>query len=382
MKKGYFDNAATTLVKPDGMYQYVADYMMKNGANIGRSNIATAKSAGALVKETRELILDLAHAPKTKEVVFLPSATIALNTIINGINLNKSSCVYVSRFEHNAVMRTLLHLQKEKGFGIEYLAMKDESSLEYDLAGIKQQFESKKPELLIISHVSNVIGLIAPVDSIATLVKTYGATILVDGAQAFGNVDVVVDNKIDYYVFAGHKTLMAPFGVAGFICNKNTTLPAFIYGGTGVDSANIEMPETIPERFEAGSQNIMAIAGLNYSLKWINKNKQFIKQKEKDNLIRLSALLKRYGFIRSIEVTGESVSIIACTFDGLTSDEVGRVLGEKGVTVRTGLHCAPTAHKFLGSFPSGLVRFSVSCFTSEEDFEALEEALDYIDEEI
>ena len=185
MKKGYFDNAATTLVKPDGMYQYVADYMMKNGANIGRSNITTAKSAGALVKETRELILDLAHAPKTKEVVFLPSATIALNTLINGINLNNSSCVYVSRFEHNAVMRTLLHLQKEKGFGIEYLAMKDESSLEYDLAGIKQQFESKKPELLIISHVSNVIGLIAPVDSIATLVKTYGATILVDGLLSY-----------------------------------------------------------------------------------------------------------------------------------------------------------------------------------------------------
>lgn len=381
MNKGYFDNAATTLVKPEGMYQFVADYMMNNGTNVGRSNVATTKSAGALVKETRNLLLDLVQAPKTKEVVFLPSATIALNTILNGITFKEKDTIYLSHFEHNAVIRTLAKLQKEIDIQIKFLEMNKET-LTYDIFAIEKQFAQNPPSLVVLSHVSNVTGIVAPIERISGLAKVYNSIVVVDGSQACGVVNERVDNKIDYYVFAGHKTLMSPFGVAGFICDKNTTLPPFIYGGTGIDSANIEMPNYVPERFEAGSQNIMAIAGLNYSLKWIKENKEYIQSKEKENLEILRKLLNKYRFIKIIEGCGDKVSIIACSFDGLTSNEAGRVLAEKGVVVRTGLHCAPLAHKFLNSFPEGLVRFSITCFTDREDFKVLEDALDYIEEEL
>lgn len=381
MKKGYFDNAATTLVKPNGMYQYVADYMLNYGANISRGDYAMAKSAGKIVRETRDLLLDMLNAPKTKEVVFTPSATIALNTIINGQALDKNDIVYISPFEHNAVIRTLYALQKNKNFQIKHIKLK-ENILDYDLEGIKAQFDENPPSLVILSHVSNVVGLIAPAKEIAQLVKQYQGTVVIDAAQACGLIDFEVDNYIDYYVFAGHKTLYAPFGIAGFICNKNTSLQPYIYGGTGIDSANVEMPNSIPERFEAGSPNLMAIVGLHYSLLWIKDNVSWIQQNEKENLRLLKEILGRYSFVKMVNVQGNIVSIISCKFDGFTSDEIGRILSEQGVSVRTGLHCAPLAHKQIGSFPEGLVRFSISCFTTESDFEVLKDALDYIEEEI
>ena len=379
MKKGYFDNAATTLVKPNGMYQYVADYMLNYGANISRGDYAMAKSAGKIVRETRDLLLDMLNASKTKEVVFTPSATIALNTIINGQALNKNDIVYISPFEHNAVIRTLYALQKNKNFQIKHIKLK-ENILDYDLEGLKAQFDENPPSLVILSHVSNVVGLIAPAMEIAQLVKQYQGTVVIDAAQACGLIDFEVNNYIDYYVFAGHKTLYAPFGIAGFICNKNTSLQPYIYGGTGIDSANVEMPNSIPERFEAGSPNLMAIVGLHYSLLWIKDNVSWIQQKEKENLRLLKEILGRYSFVKMVNVQGNIVSIVSCKFDGFTSDEIGRILSEQGVSVRTGLHCAPSAHKQIGSFPEGLVRFSISCFTDEKDFKLLESALDYIEE--
>ena len=381
VNKGYFDNAATTLMKPQGMYQFVADYMQNYGANASRGNYATAKSAGKIIRETRDLLLDLVNAPKTKEVVFTPSATIAINTILSGQALNEGDVVYISPFEHNAVIRTLIALQKNNHFEIEYLKLKNDV-IDYDLDLINRQFSNKPPRLLIISHVSNVLGLIAPVEEIAKLSKNFNATVIIDAAQSCGNIDITVGNFIDYYIFAGHKTLLAPFGIAGFICNKNSSLPPFIYGGTGIDSASSLMPSTIPERFEAGSMNIMAIAGLNYSLNWIKDNLSFIKKMERDNFARLKSILIKYNFIKIIEPVGQCTSIISCKFDGLTSDEAGRILSSRGISVRTGLHCAPLAHKYLNSFPEGLVRFSISCFTNDEDFIILEEVLDDVADEL
>ena len=381
MQKGYFDNAATTLIKPDGMYSFLSHYMCEYGVNVSRSNTASFNSAGSIINETRKLLLSLVHASANKEVVFLPSATIALNTVINGLSIKNNDNVYISHFEHNAVTRTLTHRRKEIGFNIEYFNM-PESELKYELSLIEKQFIEKKPNVVIISQVSNVTGLIAPINELSGLAKKYGATVVIDGAQGCGLIETTVSHSIDYYVFAGHKSLMSPFGVGGFICDKNSILPAFIYGGTGIDSANEEMPKSIPERFEAGSINIMAIAGLNYSLKWIMEQSEFIKNKEKTNLKRLHDLLDKYDYIKIIEVSGEKTSIISCKFKGLTSDEAGRVLAERGITVRTGLQCAPFAHKFLKSFPEGLVRFSISCLTNDDDFMALEEALNYMGEEL
>lgn len=380
MVKGYFDNAATTYCKPHGMYQFMVDYMENFGGNSGRGEYMSAQNAGALVRETRNLMLELTHCMGREEVVFTPSATIALNTVLRGISLSPSCCVYISHFEHNAVLRVLYELQTKIGFEIAYLPIAED--LNYNLAEIEKDFEKKKPKVVIISQVSNVCGLIAPVQEISMLAKKYNAVTVVDASQACGVIDVVL-NYIDYYIFAGHKTLLGPFGIAGFICKKNTALAPLLFGGTGLDSANRNMPETVPERFEAGSINVMAIAGLNYSLKWILKTGLAnIKKKEDQMFLALKKCLEQFDIFSFIGMAENVSSIISTVVDGYASNEMGRILSDFGISVRTGLHCAPEAHRYLGTFPAGTVRFSISYFTDEEDLRALKEALNEISEQV
>lgn len=379
MRRCYFDNAATTYRKPDGLYSHMAEYMLESGGNSGRGEYDSAVKSGRMIRETRDLLLRLMHCQKDRETVFTPSATIALNIILNGIPLAREDTVYISHFEHNAVTRVLFHLQKAIGFSIVYLDP-DLDSFRYDTDTVRRQFQAKKPRLVVLSHVSNVCGLIAPAEEISRLAKEYGAETITDASQACGVIDLDL-RYIDYYVFAGHKTLLASFGAAGFICRKNCSLKPFLYGGTGIDSANSGMPAAVPERFEAGSQNIMAIAGLNYSLEWILKTgTDAIFERESMLYKRLLRLLENYPFIHIVARPEEASAIVSCQFSGYAPDEVGRVLDHYGVSVRTGLHCAPLAHKFLGTFPEGTVRFSVSYFTEDADFEGLEEALDLFEE--
>lgn len=381
MKAGYFDNAATTFVKPPQLYEYVAQYMQENGANAGRGEYDSTITAGKLIHETRELLLTLLGAGYDREVVFMPSATIALNTVLNGIQISRESTVYVTHFEHNAVMRVLYALQKRINFKIEFLPC-DPETFEFDPHEIQAQFARHKPEVVIMSQVSNVCGVIVPVREIAQSAKKFGATVIVDAAQACGLLGVDL-SLVDYYIFAGHKTLFAPPGIGGFICKKNSDLRPFIYGGTGIDSANREMPSSIPERFEAGSQNLMAIAGLNYALKWRKQvGQERILSVEQANTKRLLEILSTYSFIKLVGEPAHRISIVSCNFSGFTSDETGRILNERGISVRTGLHCAPEAHKFLQTFPAGTVRFSISYFTSDADFDKLTSTLSDLREEM
>ncbi len=378
---GYFDNAATTLKKVPGLYEFIAQYMNEYGLNSGRGEYGAVRSTGKMVRDTRNLILKLLHADTRKEVVFCPSATIAINTILRGLDINEGDNIYISHFEHNAVVRVLHDIQKKVKFNIEYFSI-DVASLKYNEQIIKAQFANKKPKAVIVSQVSNVCGLVQPIDMLFKTAKEHKAITIADASQACGVIDTTLDN-IDYYVFAGHKTLYAPFGIAGFVCSKTSPLKAFIYGGTGLDSANTEMPNTIPERFEAGSLNTMAIAGLNYSLKWIlERGVQSIEAKEAENYNRLKDLLSTYDFISFVGISDNASSIISCKFKGYAPDEIGGVLDSCGVLVRTGLHCAPTAHRFLNTFPEGTVRFSISYFTEQDDFERLKKALDIIEEQM
>ena len=377
---GYFDNAATTLRKPDGMYKFMAEYMERFGGNSGRGEYQAAKNAGAIVRETRDLLLELTHCNSTEEVVFTPSATIALNCILRGLKLKQGDCVYVSHFEHNAVMRSLYDLQVRIGVEIEYLQIS--KGLQYNLSDIKTQFERKKPSLVVVSQVSNVCGLIAPVQELAVLAKQFNANVVVDASQACGVIDIAL-NYIDYYVFAGHKTLLGPFGAAGFICRKNSSLKPLLFGGTGVDSANREMPRSIPERFEAGSINIMAIVGLNFSLKWILKTGiEKIRAQENERFVSLINILRQYDEVSFVGQTENASAILSTQFEGYAPNEMGRIFNDFGISVRTGLHCAPEAHRFLGTFPEGTVRFSVSYFTNDEDLSLLKRAMNEISEQL
>lgn len=380
-RTAYFDNAATTFPKPESVYEFTDSFYRSCGVNVGRGQHKLAAKASALVQETREMLLDLFHCP-AKKIVFTHTATEALNLIIRGLQISDNYTVYISPFEHNAVTRVLTYLQGLYDIEIETLAV-DKATMTYDFAKIKNQFAEKKPNWMIVSHASNVCGVVSPIKELCKLSKEFGAVNIVDMCQTAGLIDTDLSSEdYDFAVFDGHKTLYSPLGVAGIVSSFKVKIEPLLYGGTGVDSANQSLPESIPERYEVASPDIMAIAGLNASLKWLKETGvKEVFEREQDNYKKLISVLSKYDNLKIISCKdAESVGVVSCVFDGYSSDNIGKILSDNDVAVRSGLHCAPFAHKFLGTFPAGTVRFSVSYFNTDEDFDILESALDYIEE--
>ena len=379
----YFDNASTTFPKPEAVYTFMSDFYRSNGASAGRGNYGASLSAGALIAETRQLLQELLHC-QAKQVVFTPTATIALNIVLQGLVKMGVKEVYISPFEHNAVTRTLHAFEVSGQINVHKLVVSE--SMVYDLERIRYQFEAKRPDLIVVSHASNVFGLISPVEEIFRLGKQFDAYTVVDMAQTAGLVDCNVgSNVIDFAVFAGHKTLYGPTGISGFIMKPEIKLPAVIFGGTGYESANQDMPLSLPERYEMGTMNLIGVAGLHAALNWINDiSISSLREKEAQNRQRLLEILDDYWFIKVVGnfPKNEYVGIVSCLIDGISSDSAGKIFDEVGIAVRTGLQCAPLAHEFAGTYPAGTIRFSVSYFTTEQDFQELISALDHIEENI
>lgn len=379
----YFDNAATTYPKPETVYQSMDQFQRHTGGSFGRGNYEFSNSAKGLVDDTRKAIKQLLHCP-AKQVVFEPSATISLNIIIQGIIQKGARIIYISPFEHNAVTRTLHHYKKRGQIKVEELAV--DQKLNYDIQRIRFQFETTPPDFVIVSHASNVIGLVAPVEEIFSLAKEFHAITLLDMAQTAGLVDLDIGKEIfDFAVFAGHKTLLGPTGISGFVMKTGIALEPVFFGGTGFDSANQDMPTSLPERFEFGTMNSVGIAGLNASVKWIlQQGVDALAAAEAENRNKLLTLLKEYDYISIIgDIDGRDyVGIVSCVMDDISSDVAGQLFSERNIAVRTGLHCAPNAHKFLKTFPVGTIRFSVNSFTTDEDFAVLREALEDINDNL
>jgi len=189
------------------------------------------------------------------------------------------------------------------------------------------------------------------------------------------------DSHVDCAVFAGHKTLYAATGVGGLIMKTSLRPNLVYYGGTGIISSSQEMPEQLPARYEVGSPNILSITSLYYSLQWLNQiGHKNLEEKDKKCYNQLMELLQRYKNIKLVGIAKHTVGIVSCLFKGLSSEEVEKILKEHEIEVRTGLHCSPCAHEFLGTYPAGTVRFSVGHFTTDKDFNQLEKTLDYIEE--
>ena len=379
----YFDNAATTYPKPETVYQSMDQFQRQTGGSFGRGNYEFSNSAKGMVDDTRKAIKQLLHCP-AKQVVFEPSATISLNIIIQGIIQKGARNIYISPFEHNAVTRTLHHYKKRGQIKVEELAV--DQKLNYDIQRIRFQFETTPPDLVIVSHASNVIGLVAPVEEIFSLAKEFHAITLLDMAQTAGLVDLDIGKEIiDFAVFAGHKTLLGPTGISGFVMKPGIELEPVFFGGTGFDSANQDMPTSLPERFEFGTMNTVGIAGLNASVKWIlQQGVDALAAAEAENRNKLLTLLREYDYVSIIgDIDGRDyVGIVSCVIDDISSDIAGQLFSERNIAVRTGLHCAPNAHKFLKTFPAGTIRFSVNSFTTDEDFEVLREALEDINDNL
>lgn len=379
----YFDNAATTYPKPECVYQTMDEFYRNTGGSAGRGNHSFSMATGNIVAETRKKIQELLHCP-AKQVIFEPTATIALNIIIQGVVENGARNIYISPFEHNAVTRTLAGISKKVSLNIIELSV--DASLHYDLEQIRYQFESVPPDFVIVSHASNVIGLIAPVEDIFILAKKHKAITLVDMAQTAGLVDCNIGLEIfDFATFAGHKTMLGPTGISGFVMKPDIDLPPILFGGTGTESANQDMPLTLPERYEMGTLNTVGIAGLCASVNWILEqgvNALFKEEQEKRST--LLSILEEYDFIKVIgNRSGDDfVGIVSCLIQGISSDSAGEIFSSNNIAVRTGLQCAPAAHRFLKTFPAGTIRFSINAFTSDDDFNELQEALEFISDNL
>lgn len=379
----YFDNAATTFPKPECVYKAMDQFYRGNGASAARGEYSASISVNQIVAETRERIKRVLHC-QAKQVVFTPTATLALNIIIQGLLQNDGKTVYITPLEHNAVTRVLHHFEKKGTANVIQLCLSKD--LHYDINVIRKQFSERRPDILIMTHASNVCGLVTPVEEISVVAKEYGAVVVIDMAQSAGLVPCNVGlETIDFAVFAGHKTLYGPTGISGFVMNPNIGLAPVLFGGTGFESANQDMPQSLPERFEMGTMNSMAIAGLNASLKWIEEvGGDTIRKIEEENRKKLIDLLSEYSFVRIVgnDSDNKHVGVVSVLLEGLSSDSCGSIFDRLGIAVRTGLQCAPLAHMFLGTYPAGTVRFSVGVFTTEEDFMKLREALDYIQGEM
>lgn len=372
----YLDNPATTFPKPEEVYKFADKFYRNNGVYHSRGNYLAASEVNFLLSETRSLILKLFNANTYYKTIFSFSATMAINTILNGYSFKKGMNIYISNFEHNAVIRPLYRLKNIYDFNIEKLFC-SKHDISYDIQEIKNQFEKNKPDIVILNHASNVCGAIAPAEEIFKLSKRYGAINILDASQTAGLIEINLKKvRSDFTVFAGHKTLYAPFGIAGFVMNGSLQIEPLILGGTGYNSSDILMPKEYPERLEAGSLDLYAVAGLNASLKWILKiGTKTIYQKEMSIFEYAADCLKFLTFIDIIMTKCDKCGIISFNVKNFNPDEIGRILSNHNIAVRTGLHCSPDAHRFLGTFPSGTVRIGFSYFNSKDDVNALYEVL-------
>lgn len=372
----YLDNAATTFPKPERVYTALETANRELSFNAGRGSYKAARAASAIIDDTKNRLLSLFHATGYADIVFTPSVTHALNQVLNGLDLTGNSVIYVSPYEHNAVARTVHQLSVNSGASVKMLPLTKD--LQIDLEKAKYQFSINSPSVVILNALSNVTGYILPVAEIFLMAKEYGAITVLDAAQAAGLIDLDMPAlNADVLCFAGHKTLMGPFGIGGFLIKHGITLKKVLTGGTGSASLTLDMPEEAPGRYEASSTNVVAIAGLNASLKGLDINEH------RKTLRELTEyLLEALNSIPSVNLMGtfdtdKTLGIVSFVVEGYQSDEVGIILDDEyDIAVRTGYHCAPYIHDYLGDKPyHGTIRIGIGQFNTKEDIDALISAI-------
>lgn len=374
----YLDNAATTFPKPEAVYSAM-DFANRNQAfNAGRGSYKASKDAMMLIDDVKQKLISLVHANPNSKVVLTPSITIALNEIIQGVDLVRGANIYVSPYEHNAVARVVnLVAESKEEINIIELPI-DARTKEIDIAKTKYLFAKNKPSLVCCVHMSNVTGYILPVAELFELAKNYDAITVLDTAQSLGIIDVDASEiNADFIAFAGHKSLYGPLGIGGFVITPNSTkLKATFAGGTGSNSLNLDMPQTSPERYEFASKNIIAVAGLIAALDDLNVEKNY---KHEDRLTKkLIEGLKEIDGVRVYSENNEKyIGVVSFNVDGYSAEDVGSILdSDYDIAVRTGYHCAPYIHKYLDDKEYvGTVRVGISQFNTDEEIESLLSAI-------
>ncbi|HHT46573.1 MAG TPA: aminotransferase class V-fold PLP-dependent enzyme [Firmicutes bacterium] len=372
----YFDNAATSWPKPEEVYKAAENYLRNGGANPGRSGHTRSIDADRLVYEARERAATILGAGEPEEIVFTFNATDSLNMAIKGVLEPGDHVIYTS-FEHNSVLRPLTSLRRNGTITATMIAC--DASGNIDIQDIEKAI-LPNTRLIVCTHASNVIGTVLPVKEISKLARNYGILFLLDAAQTAGSIPINLQEiKPHLAAFTGHKGLLGPPGVGLLYVRKGVSIKPWREGGTGSRSEEEQQPEMMPDYLEAGTMNTPGIAGLNEGLKFIEKTGiSTITEREFRLAYKLRAGLRDIGRVKLFEPVREhqSVAVVSFIVEGFDSGELGYVLEQAyGILCRTGLHCAPWAHRTIGSFPQGTVRFSLGYFNREEEVEHALKAL-------
>jgi cysteine desulfurase family protein len=371
----YLDNAATSHPKPETVYEKVNHILRTLSANPGRSGHSMAIGADRVIFEARETVARFFGIRHTERIIFTPNATAALNLALNGLLEPGDECI-TTGMEHNSVVRPLRFLS-QAGVGVIKVPASNEGVLNpKDILGAV----TDKTRLIAITHASNVIGTITPVWEIAEAARGLGIPVLLDAAQTAGSVAIDVEGLgIDMLACPGHKGLYGPQGTGFLYISPKLRLRPVVFGGTGSRSDLEKMPDFLPDRHEAGTLNTPGIAGLAAGIEYIMETS--IAKVRGHEIMLCGRLMDGLSAINGLTIYGVKdpmlrASVVSFNIDGVDPAAVGNTLdSEYHIAVRVGIHCAPDAHRTIGSYPTGAVRMSPGFFNITEDIDRAVEAV-------
>lgn len=380
MKRIYCDNGATSYPKAPFVGETVLDYINNIGCNVNRGVYSTSFKAENTVYETRELICDLFNFKTAENVVFTQNITTSLNVVLKGL-LRERDNVVVSSMEHNAVMRPLTSMKQR---GVTITKVNGNILGEISIEDIENAI-SENTKAIVMTHASNVCGTVLPIRKIGELCKKYNKIFIVDSAQTAGVLDIdIKKDNIDILCFTGHKGLLGPQGIGGFLIKEELVerVSPLIEGGTGSLSELEVQPTYMPDKFESGTPNVPGIFGLNASLNYLLKTGlESIYNKEIDLTSRFIEKIMNIDeklLIGKKDIV-DRTAVVSLDFKDLDNGIVCHNLDKDyGISTRSGLHCAPSAHKTLNTFPRGTVRFSFGHFNSYEDIDYVIDSINKI----
>jgi len=378
----YLDNASTTFPKPKAVPEAMYHYMTRSGSNINRGCYDRAYAVEELVYETRQMLCSLFGGEDCRNVAFTKNVTESLNVILKGL-LKPGDHVLVSSMEHNAVMRPLVQLEKQ---GISFSRIpcrRDGSLILEEMAPLVK----KETRAVVMTHASNVCGTMMPYEQVGAFCRERGLLFIADTAQTAGVWPLDMERmKIDALAFTGHKGLLGPQGIGGFLLSEKLLpqMESLIAGGTGSISHTEVMPDFMPDRFEAGTMNLPGIVGLHAGLGWIRETgmeqirshelaltRQFL-----EGLKSMDPYEKRLRVVGKKDTEGRTGVVSVQTVRRELAQTAYELDVQYGIMTRVGLHCAPSAHQTLGTFPTGTIRFSFGWWNTREEAALALQALD------
>lgn len=378
----YLDNAATTFPKPERVYQEMDSCLRNYGANPGRSGHKLALDAGRAIYKTRELVCQLFNIENPMQVIFTSNATDSLNLALKGV-LRSGDHVITTSMEHNSMVRPITALEE---IGVENTIVQCDEQGVLDPQKIKTAIKTNT-KLIAMTHASNVTGTLIPIQEVGLIAKEQGIYFLVDGAQTAGVYDIDVQKmNIDLFAAPGHKGLLGPQGTGILYIREGIELRHMKEGGTGSKSEQLQQPEIIPDRYESGTPNTPGIVGLGAGIDFILKTGIDKIREHEEGLLKV--MLDEFGNIDKLRIYGpvdpkRQTAVVSINIGDEDSSEVSYVLDKVyDIAVRSGLHCAPLAHKTIGTFEQGTIRFSMGYFNTHEEIMKVVTALKQICDEL